>query len=467
MDQAKETGFETLADHLIRTAQADPDIFRENLEDQMNRLTLYDEKGYHTWRYGMRSMDQLRREGRLGRRAAAMFNLRHFAAINRELGRKLSDEVMRQYVQQMEEACGEEGFVCRLWGDNFLLLCDQDRLGSVISHLEGTLVIYGEEKHRLTVQSSAGLFLIGEQPGDVDLEDILERVSNAFHVARTNSQGEIVFSDEKLEIQREKELDILKRFPSALNRGEFKVYYQPKINVETSEIVGAEALSRWIRDGETVMPGDFIPVLERSMDICRLDFYVLEQVCRDISRWLAEGRRVVRVSVNMSRKHLAEEDMLERIMDIIDMYETPHEYIEIEMTETTTSRGLQRMTELVKGLQEMEIRTAVDDFGIGYSSLKLIRDIPWNVIKVDRKFIPLDTESEKSVGSIMFRNVVKMVNEMGMECVAEGVETKEQVQRLRWSGCPIAQGFFYDKPLPVHEFEKRLDWGRYAEEEQQ
>lgn len=253
-------------------------------------------------------------------------------------------------------------------------------------------------------------------------------------------------------------------FPVAMQNREILVFYQPKINIESNSLIGAEALSRWYHNGKLIMPAEFIPVLEQSMDICKLDFYVLDCVCRDLRRWLDEGKPAVRISVNLSRRHLIDLDLLDHILSIIDRNRVPHRYIEIELTETTSDVEFKDLKRIVKGLQDAGISTSVDDFGIGYSSLNLIREIPWDILKVDKNFLPKDESATHNRQNVMFRHVVNMAREIGLTCVAEGVETKEQVCVLRNNGCDIAQGFYFDKPLPVREFERRLEQHIYPKD---
>ncbi|MBQ8094303.1 MAG: EAL domain-containing protein [Clostridia bacterium] len=437
-------------------------LSRNRLDHLADNLSMRDDAGYKTIRYYMRTVSRMGQE-KLVHHAAIRFNLKHFSIINQEIGRQYSDEVMHKYVDILEEISGEDGVVCRLGGDNFIALCDQDYLGTVLSHLEGAPVFYGENNERVIVSATAGVFNMDENYVYRGPDDIIERITMAFNVSKNGTKGEIVFANADLEADRENSMRVKKLFPQAMKNDEIQIYYQPKINVQNNMLVGAEALSRWFQEGNLMLPDSYIPVLEQSMDICRLDFYVLERVCRDISRWISEGRQVVRVSVNMSRRHLIEDDLSDRILDIIDMYDVPHEYIEIELTETTTDVEFRRLKNIVTVLQDAGVFTAVDDFGVGYSSLNLIRDIPWDVIKVDKNFVPIESGINTNTRTIMFKNVVNMVREMGRDCVAEGVETKEQVKILRENGCGVAQGFFYDRPLPVTEFEKRLDQKYYPD----
>ena len=187
---------------------------------------------------------------------------------------------------------------------------------------------------------------------------------------------------------------------------------------------------------------------------------MLDHVCQDIRRWLDEGRTVVRISVNLSRRHMMDPDLFEHIVGIVDRHRIPHDLIEIELTETTTDVEFKDLKRVVHMLQEAGIHTSVDDFGIGYSSLNLIKQIPWDVLKLDKSIVPAKGEDVVR-GSKMFAHVIAMAHELGMRCVAEGIETEEQLDLMRHYGCRVAQGFLFDKPLPKAEFEAKLSIGTY------
>ncbi len=439
-------------------------VSRNRLANAVERLGFYDETGYPNVRSFNRFLQKINEEGHITEYTAACYNLRHFTMVNREIGRERADDVMLEYFRLLEMAAGENSIVARLGGDNFLMFFHKELTDQVLEIFGGVPVLYDETNGKRTmISASAGVFVVPdnfvmEHPGQ-----ILERIYGALNAAKMEQYGSIVFSDEKMLALREKMARVNNAFPEAIRNREFHVYYQPKVDVYNGDIVGAEALCRWIRNGNIIPPGDFIPVLEQGMDICQLDFYMLDRVCEDIRRWLDSGRRVVRISVNLSRKHLVDVNLLEHIMEIIDRHSVPHRYIEIELTETTTDVGFRDLKRVVNSLQLRGICTSVDDFGMGYSSLNMIREIPWNVLKIDRCFLPADTESDNSITSLMFRHVVQLAHEMGLECVTEGVETEKQVAVLRQAQCGIAQGYFFDKPLPVKEFEERLDRGSYVD----
>lgn len=441
-------------------------LSRDRMKMMIQRATMFDDAGYSNIRLFTQRVEEIGNEQGLKDFCAARMDLKHFSLINQQLGRDVSNRVMKSYIGQLEKAAGEEGLVSRLGGDNFVMLFRKKNLDQVVKLLEGSPIHFGEtEDGRIMISSYAGILVIPDDYYYHNFGDLMDRIINAYNIARNGTRGDIVFSSEKMLEQKEQAMRIKHSFPMALQNEEILVFYQPKISVSTKKIVGAEALSRWYHNGKLVQPADFIPVLEQSMDICKLDFYVLERVCRDMRRWLDEGKPAVRVSVNLSRRHLIDLDLPDHIISIVDKYRIPHHLIEIELTETTTDVEFKDLKRIVTGLQEAGIITSVDDFGIGYSSLNLIRDIPWNILKVDKHFLPLDEHNAQDRLNIMFRHVVNMAKEIGLTCVAEGVETSEQVDILRKNGCDIAQGFFYDKPLPVREFEKRLEQYTYPDGE--
>lgn len=438
-------------------------VSRNRLQDVVRELAYYDESGYPNLRsmnaYLMRTL----RMGKIYEKTAFRYNLRHFALINREFGKEVGDVVMKTHYEGLQELAGKDGFVARLGGDNFVCVCEKENTEKVIKYLSGTKISVGEGSY-VNIQSSAGVFRITEDYVMQNPGDVFGRIVNAYNIARGGGKETIVFYDDATISKKEKSMRVQQLFPEALKAMEFKPFYQPKVNVFTKKLEGAEALCRWFHAGSMIRPNDFIPMLEETNDICRLDLYMLEFVCRDLRRWIEEGREVVRVSVNFSRKNVINVELANMIIEIVDRYEVPHEYIEVELTETTTDVEFQDLKRLVTALHDVGIRTSVDDFGVGFSSLNLIRDIPWDVVKIDKSFLPVEEDDESSTRSIMFRSVVAMAGQLGLECIVEGVETKEQVEILRENNCELAQGYYYDKPLPVKEFEERLAQKQYYNE---
>lgn len=446
-------------DITMRTALAF--ISRNRLQVIAEELAFYDDAGFHNTRSFFRYISWKNRPGDLDGKVAINYDLRHFALINEEYGRSGGDMLLRNHYKHIEKIIGEDGAIARLGGDDFVCICNQTDLPEILEYLNDATVVVNDDGVTVNVSACAGVFQIPDGYMIRNPGDIMNKIISPYQIAKAGAMGNIVFFSDVLVSGREKASRIQKMFPEALKNREFHVFYQPKVNIITGEICGAEALCRWFHDGKIVPPLEFIPALEEKNDICKLDFYMLDQVCGHIRRWLDENKRAVRVSVNMSRRHMVDPEFAKTLIEIIDKHNVPHEYIEIELTETTTDVEFKDLRRIVEALQSSNICTSVDDFGMGYSSLNLIRVVPWNVLKVDKTFLPLDGESPNSIRSVMFKYVIAMSKEIGLECIVEGVETASQLELLRENGCEEAQGYLFDKPLPKEEFEKRLDMIHY------
>lgn len=402
------------------------------------------------------TVKNLIRQGRIGEFGGVYFNLRHFSSINDRFGRDCATNIMRLFIHGIQEKILYEECICRVGGDNFVVLFKKDNLNIIKNYLSGMPITFNDVDETVTVTTTAGYYMIPEATESAT--DVMDRISTAYQLAKSVYKRPFLFYDDEIMHHQTHVKEIEMMFPSAIENEEFKVFYQPKTQLNNYQLAGAEALCRWFRNGKVISPGEFIPVLEGSKAICTLDFYMLDHVCRDIRRWLDEGREAVKVSVNLSRLHLGDEDLLESILRIIDKYKVPHHFIEIELTETTTDVDYKELKKIVYGLREQDISTSVDDFGVGYSSLNLIREMPWNVLKIDKSFLPTQEEEDKDPSKVkMLRHIITMSQDLGLECIVEGVETAEQVKLLKDCKCYLAQGFYFDRPLPVKEFEQKLE----------
>lgn len=401
------------------------------------------------------TVKNLIRQGRIGEFGGVYFNIKHFSSINDRFGRDCATNIMKQFIHGIQEKILYEECICRVGGDNFVVLFKKDNLNIIKNYLSGMPITFNDGE-TVTVTTTAGYYMIPEVTESAT--DVMDRISTAYQLAKSVYKRPFLFYDDEIMQHQTHVKEIEMMFPSAIENEEFKVFYQPKTQLNNYQLAGAEALCRWFRNGKVISPGEFIPVLEGSKAICTLDFYMLDHVCRDIRRWLDEGREAVKVSVNLSRLHLGDEDLLESILRIIDKYKVPHHFIEIELTETTTDVDYKELKKIVYGLREQDISTSVDDFGVGYSSLNLIREMPWNVLKIDKSFLPTQEEEDKDPSKVkMLRHIITMSQDLGLECIVEGVETAEQVKLLKDCKCYLAQGFYFDRPLPVKEFEQKLE----------
>ena len=433
---------------------------KNRLVGLVHRMTYYDgDFDMYNLRQFMKCAQMLCKSGQIDQFTAVRFNLKRLSVVNQHIGRKNGTIVMKKYIGLIDSLLDDKNeMTCRIGGDNFLTLIKNDKLQSVLDIISGAGIVYDEARgERISISAYAGVYVIRDMNSVLFPTDIMDRVSLAYQLAKNSSNTDIMYFDSELLARSKHDNDITAYFPKAIENREFLVYYQPKVAVDGRHIAGAEALCRWKHNGRLVPPAEFIPVLEQGLDICKLDFYMLDAVCQDIRRWLNNGMKVVRVSVNLSRRHLSDIDLLRHIIEIIDRNKVPHQYIEIELTETTTDVEFNDLKQIITGLQRAGISASVDDFGVGYSSLNLIKEMPWNVLKLDKSLLPAESDENPAQKGVMFRYIVSMAQEMGLECVSEGVETIEQFRLLADNKCDLAQGFYFDKPLPVIDFEKRLD----------
>ena len=435
------------------------DIQDERIKKIIDDFTFHEqEMGIYNLPFFMKTVGRLIAMHCIGDYNCCRFNMQRFSTINLQVGRQKGTELMRRYVMMLQEKI-DDGCVCRIGGDNFIALYKKEFQTLVEEHITGVHMIYDDASGEAILLSAyAGYYFI---PADtMRATDVMDNVSAAASQSKVDRTVPQVYYDERMVRMMEHKKMIETLFPTALDNEEFLVFYQPKVRLDDYRMVGAEALCRWRHEGEIMPPDSFIPILEQTTAVCRLDFYMLEHVCRDIRRWIDEGKNLVKISVNLSRRHLGTSYLLNRILEIIDSYRIPHEYIEIELTETTTDVDFTDLKEIVFGLREAGVSTSVDDFGVGYSSMNMIRDLPWNVLKIDKSFLPDTSEGSTQSANpkhlTMLKHLISMAQEMGLECIVEGVETQDQVNLLKEDGCFLAQGFFFDHPLPVDVFETRL-----------
>lgn len=413
-------------------------------------------------KYYMRYLNKLIEKSEISQYTAIYFNLKKFSVVNQQIGRKNGTKVMHSFINTIVSELESGEILARIGGDNFTLIVKKGNQNKILNILNGIgIFMGGSDSERVFVSANAGIYEIPDNSVS-SASDVMDRISVALHIARQSDKLDFVYFDDKMLEAKKKANAISAYFPTALKNREFLVYYQPKVTLDGYKLAGAEALCRWKHDGQLIPPFEFISVLERSMDICKLDFYMLDRVCSHLRKWLDEGKKVVRISVNLSRRHLSDMDLTKHILEIIDSHNVPHELIELELTETITDYNFQKLTDTITSLQKNGLYASVDDFGVGYSSINLIKEVPWNVLKIDKSLLPSGNGEDKYQNKVMLKYVVAMAQAIGLECVAEGVETPEQIEILRDNCCDFVQGYIFDKPMPVEEFEKRLDNYKYT-----
>ena len=399
------------------------------------------------------------KNGRIGDYTGIFFNIHNFKYVNKVFDYSQGDVILRNYAHMVKSYLDSDEEIARLGGDNFVVICRNENASDFISKIKDVHMSheFRSVKRELQLGVTAGIACL---EGVDKPREVMARTSIAYQAARKTGAGSIVVYTKEIQKQLMDDQEILAAFPQALAAGEFVVYYQPKVRTADKSIYGAEALVRWVRDGQVVTPARFIPQFEREGSVCRLDYYMLEQVCGFLKSRLDKGLKIVPVSVNFSRRHLEEGDLVERITGTIDRFGIDRSYIEIELTESEDYQNYEIMSSVIGRLKERGISTSIDDFGTGFSSLNMIKKVDLDTIKIDKSLIPFDdVNNNKHQDIVMFASIIDLIGRLGKKSVAEGVETTQQLDYLEKLGCDIVQGYVFDKPLPKDEFEQRLESG--------
>ena len=399
------------------------------------------------------------KNGRIGDYTGIFFNIHNFKYVNKVFDYSQGDVILRNYAQMVKSYLDSDEEIARLGGDNFVVICRNENASDFISKIKDVHMSheFRSVKREIQLGVTAGIACL---EGVDKPREVMARTSIAYQAARKTGAGSIVVYTKEIKKHLMDDQEILAAFPQALAAGEFVVYYQPKVRIVDKSIYGAEALVRWVRDGQVVTPARFIPQLEREGSVCMLDYYMLEQVCGFLKSRLDKGQKIVPVSVNFSRRHLEEIDLVERITGTIDRFGIDRSYIEIELTESEDYQNYEIMSSVIGRLKERGISTSIDDFGTGFSSLNMIKKVDLDTIKIDKSLIPFDdVNNNKHQDIVMFSSIIDLIGRLGKKSVAEGVETTQQLDYLEKLGCDIVQGYVFDKPLPKDEFEQRLESG--------
>lgn len=390
--------------------------------------------------------------------AFIILDIDHFKIINDTLGHEQGDKILRNVFNCIVSGLTTGEVAVRDSADNYCILakfCSESVINDRLSFLFSRINSFEDDdfERDLVVPISAGIYCV---PNDLtDMVAIYDRAHVALQKAKKQT-GISVRWEFFCEQDREKMLEerrIETRMEIALSANEFKVYFQPKYNPSTKQIEGAEALVRWkTPDRGIIPPDDFISLFERNGFIFNLDIYVFGEVCRTIRKWMNVGIKPMVISVNLSRAYLDRPQFLDNFEAICRKYDVPPEYIEFELTETVVFENMQLLISIINTIHKLGFSCSLDDFGSGYSSLNLLKEVPVDVIKLDRGFF-MDKSSDERGNSII-ESVVELARKLQLKTVSEGVEQEKQVEFLEQIHCDLIQGFVFSKPVPLVEFEK-------------
>lgn len=428
---------------------------RARLKELVNRAMMTDSMTMVSNTMGMKKfVTRMAEKNRLEAYNCAFMNIKNFRYYNQKVGSAQGDELLRIYASKVKDFLLPDENITRMGGDNFIVFLKKERVGVFFERMKKITIQLWIDNQPMSLEVETRIGIYDIAPGN-SIDDAINCAIIALGYARQQNANNVVWFEKKM---RDKDLqaqDISVAFPKALKGGDLIVYYQPKVSLKDNSLCGSEALVRWVREGVTVPPMEFIPALEREGTICDLDMYVFEVVCKDIRRWLDHGMNPVRVSVNFSKLHFKEDGFADRILDVIHRQGIPSNYIEIELTEASGFESFDYFVEFSRIMRNNGIEVSIDDFGTGYSSLNVLKRLHADTIKLDKSFI--DTiKSKDEQDEVFIKNIINMINELGMKVVAEGVETNYQVEFLKKIDCDAVQGYFYDRPMPRDRFEERL-----------
>lgn len=389
------------------------------------------------------------------RRMLIYMNISSFKYINNVFGYEAGNKVLCEVENFMGKHLNGQPFA-RIYADRFAALICFDDFEYINQKIEEKLtefeVICKEKYPAFNIWVKIGAYVLKD-------DDTIQKASNLANYAMNEIQktthNEYLLYDEtmynKVLVQKEIEKDMW----GAIENNEFEAFYQPKYNIDTKELIGAEALVRWRHhDKGLLSPGVFIPLFEKNHFIIQVDFYIFECVCRFIRSLINEERELFPISSNFSRLHLNEADFVDRLTEIVEKYQVPPMYLEIEITETVATENFDQFISTIKQLKERGFKVSIDDFGSGHSSIQLLYKLPIDVLKFDKDFVDNKDVSEMELE--LMDSIITVTLKNGIKIICEGVETKEQEEFVRKHNCIYVQGYLYSRPVEEKEFRKLL-----------
>ena len=395
------------------------------------------------------------------RYALTHYDINKFTIINNSVGYKIGDEILIQVSMILNDNFVNEVFG-KAEGDNFFVLFEYTEYDELISRIINisekieSLSIWNEVNIKPAIIT--GICFIDN--GNIDVRSAIDKAVLAKGDLKNGYKSSFAIYNDSIGnnlIEVKKIEDYMQR---ALEKKEFKVYYQPKVDLKTGKISGAEALVRWEHPELGLLnPIRFIPIFEKNGFITKLDKFVFETVCSNLRRWIDLGYDVVPVSVNVSRLHFLNSNFVFEYYKIKERYKIPNHLLEIEITESVvfSNEKENEVFKVMKKFRNEGFEISMDDFGSGYSCLGLLKDMPIDTLKLDRMFLD---NIEDYNSQVIVSNIVNIAKNLNLKVVSEGVETNKQVEFLRDIGCDMAQGFIFEKPIPISDYENLISKGR-------
>ena len=382
--------------------------------------------------------------------AALCININRFTIYNDYYGHKTGDRLLRYLAETLDMMCSSREISARRGRDIFVVLWNYSSPEELKKRMEDLFSLIKDGPNSENVSLSVGVYLLAE-----DDKDVIHAVDMAIIAEQTIEDAKVntvAYFDDKIRAKMTEEHELEKRMHTALENDEFKLFIQPKHRVCDGALGGAEALVRWISPEKGfISPGKFIPLFEKNGFVGPVDNYILEQLCIFQRNRLRKGYKTVPISVNVSRVQLSDPNLVDEICKIVDKHSVPHKFIDIELTESACFDDMDILINTITKLRSMGFPVSMDDFGSGYSSLNLLKELPFDTLKIDGEFFRNVTDANRA--NIVVKNIIDLAKSLNMTVVAEGIEKQEQVDFLKTTECDLIQGYYYSKPISAKEFE--------------
>ena len=426
--------------------------------EQLRKQAYYDElTGLPNRRLLFQEIEkEISRCSRSGMSFSLMFlDLDRFKTINDSLGHAVGDEILQIAATRLLQSVRKEDTVARLGGDEFVVILTNTESREKVSTIAEKIILAFSIPFDLELNStslhvsvSIGISIYPEHGEDISI--LMRNSDTSMYQAKATAPGKYMFYEEAMNVASQRLLTIENQLRHALKNKEFDMVYQPQINLKSSEMVGVEALLRWSNPHlGAVSPAEFIPLAEELGLLNEIGEWVVEQVCKQHRAWIDDGFPAVKIAVNISASQLISCNLFEHIKNMFSTYQVDGYYFEIEITEDIFLDKSERVLEKLTELKKLGIKIAIDDFGSGYSSLSYLQRIPCDVLKLDGSFVKMIGQN-KTTEALVTATII-LTHSLGLEMVAECVETQTQWDFLKNANCDIVQGYYYRKPLSISE----------------
>lgn len=386
-------------------------------------------------------------------------DLDNFKYINDTWGHSFGDELLKEIAIKSRNFITDGCEMYRWGGDEFIIICSNENIiFDLENHLKSLVKFFDQlfsvKDKQFFITMSAGISVYPDDSNDPEV--LIKNADMAMYQAKANGKNKYQIYNKELSIKALRKVRLKQKLKFALKNNEFRVYYQPCIDVQSGKIISMEALVRWIDcDNNMILPGEFIPIAEESRIIIQIGEFVLRSACRQTKLWHDKGCDFLRVAVNLSARQFEDNHLMSMIDNVLSETGLAPQYLELEITETMVMKDIEASIRLIDQLRKRGIKISLDDFGTGYSSLNYLRQLPIDTIKIDKSFMDMVTENDSK--AMVTKGVILLGHLLGLRLIAEGIEKEEQLDFLKLYGCEQYQGFYFSKPVDPKAFEELLN----------